>query len=212
MVNRRHIRIKVMQTLYGIFKSKNDDLTKEEKYLLYSVHKAMDLYVLQMRLLVEVKNLASEHLEIKKKKFLATAEDKNPNAKFIQNELIRAIENSDDINNFIVKKNLINWKDDREYVRVVWDLIQENESYKKYISTNNSSLKEDKEFVGVIFKEIIAPNEKLFDYYESINLGWVDDLPLVNTSVLKSIKQFKKGNDFSLRELETKEDDQEFLI
>lgn len=212
MVNRRHIRIKVMQSVYGIFQSKNDDLTKEEKYLKYSVQKAIDLYVLQLRLFVDVKNLASEHLEIKKKNFLATAEDKNPNSKFINNELVQAIENSDEISNYLNQKKLNNWKDDREYVRVIWDLIQESDTYKKYISTNNSSLKEDKEFISAVFKEIIAPNEKLIDYYESINLGWVDDLPLVNTSVLKSIKQFKTGKRFSLKGLEVKEDDQEFLI
>ncbi|MCF6222350.1 MAG: transcription antitermination factor NusB [Flavobacteriaceae bacterium] len=212
MVNRRHIRIKVMQTVYGIFQSKNDDLTKEEKYLLYSVQKAIDLYVLQLRLFVDVKNLAFEHLEIKKKNFLATAEEKNPNSKFINNELIRAIENSDEINSYLNKKKLDNWKEDKEYVRVIWDLIQKSEAYKNYISINNSSLKEDKEFVSVVFKEIIAPNEKLIDYYESINLGWVDDLPIVNTSILKSIKQFKTGKIFSLKGLDVKEDDQEFLI
>ncbi len=212
MVNRRHIRIKVMQTVYGIFQSKNDDLTKEEKYLIYSVKKAIDLYVLQLRLFVDVKNLALEHLEIKKKNFLATAEDKNPNSKFINNELIHAIENSDEINSYLNQKKLDNWKEDKEYVRVIWDLIKKSIAYKNYISTNNSSLKEDKEFVSVVFKEIIAPNEKLIDYYESINLGWVDDLPIVNTSILKSFKQFKTGNIFSLKGLDVKEDDQEFLI
>lgn len=212
MVNRRHIRIKVMQSVYGIFQSKNDDLKKEEKYLLFSVQKAIDLYVLQMRLFVDVKNLALEHLEIKKKKFLATAEDKNPSAKFINNEIIKAIASSNEINNYISQKKLHNWKDDKEYVRVIWDLIQESKIYKAYIANSNTSLKEDKNFIIEIFKEIIAPNEKLIDYYESINLGWVDDLPLVNTSVLKSVKHFKKDNSFSLKSLELKNDDQEYLI
>ncbi|MCK5637826.1 MAG: antitermination protein NusB, partial [Flavobacteriaceae bacterium] len=76
MVNRRHIRIKVLQSVYAILQSNSDDLAKEEKFLQFSVKKATDLYVLQLQLLVEVRNLAKEHLEIKKKKHLATAEDK----------------------------------------------------------------------------------------------------------------------------------------
>ena len=48
-------------------------------------------------------------------------------------------------------------------------------------------------FVLELFKHIIAPNEKLFDYYESLNLSWVDDYPLVNTTILKAIKQMEKG-------------------
>jgi len=212
MVNRRHIRIKVMQSVYAILQSKSDNLTKEEKFLLFSVQKVIDLYVLQMRLLVEVKNLALEHLEIKKKNFLATVEEKKPSLKFSKNQVIQTIEKSTEINEYISRKNLNNWKNDREYVRVIWDAIQESEDYNDYINSKESSLKEDMNFIIKIFKEVIAPNEKLIDYYESINLGWVDDLPLVNTTVLKTIKQIKKGSDISLKILDTKEDDLEFLI
>ncbi len=212
MVNRRHIRIKVMQSVYAILQSKSDNLVKEEKFLNFSIQKATDLYVLQLLLLVEVKNLAFEHLEIKKKNHLATAKDKNPNLKFIQNQVIAAIENSNDLKDYVLKYNLDNWKNDREYVRVIWDAVQESDIYKNYLNTKESSLNEDRSFVMSIFKDIIAPNEKLYDYYESINLSWVDDFPLVNTLVLKSIKQFKNGKTFSLKSLEIKEDDHEFLI
>lgn len=212
MVNRRHIRIKVMQSVYAILQSKSDNLIKEENFLLFNVQKAIDLYVLQMQLFVEVKNLALEHLEIKKKKHLATAEEKNPSLNFIQNEVIQAIENSNQINEYISQKKLNNWSNDREYVRVIWDAIQKSEIYKDYINLNSTSLKEDKDFIKNIFKEIIAPNEKLIDYYESINLGWVDDLPLVNTTVLKTIKQLNKSSSFSLKDLEVKKDDLDFLI
>ena len=185
MVNRRHIRIKVMQSVYAVLQSKSDNLVKEEKYLKFSIQKATDLYVLQLLLLVEVKNLALEHLEIKKKNFLATSDDKDPNLKFVNNSVIAAIENSESIKDYAIKYNLKNWKNDREYVRVIWDAIQESDDYKNYLSTREYSFNEDKSFIVSLFKSIIAPNEKLYDYYESINLGWVDDYPLVNTLILK---------------------------
>ena len=68
MVNRRHIRIKVMQSVYAVLQSRSDDLKKEEKFLLFNIHKSKDLYVLQLLFLLEVRNLALEHMEIKKKK------------------------------------------------------------------------------------------------------------------------------------------------
>lgn len=212
MVNRRHIRIKVMQSVYAVLQSKSDNLKKEEKFLLHSIQKAIDLYVLQMLLFVEVKNLAFEHLEIKKKKYLATAEDKNPNLKFIQNQVISAIENSSELMEYALAKKIDNWKNDREYVRVILDAIQDSKIYKEYINTNESSLQDDKNFIIHIFKEIIAPNEKLFDYYESLNLSWVDDYPLVNTMIIKSVKQLKNNRTFGLKELDVKKDDQDFLI
>lgn len=212
MVNRRHIRIKVMQSVYALLQSKSDNLAKEEKFLLFSIQKAFDLNVLQLLLLVEVKKLAKEHLEIKKKKYLATVEDKNPSLKFIENSVIEAIENSEDIRDYISKKKLDYWKENREYIRVIWDAVQESSTYKKYLSSEESSFKEDKDFILQIFEEIIAPNEKLFDFYESVNLSWVDDYPLVNTWIYKSIKQLKKGEEFKLLDFQIKEDDQEFLI
>lgn len=212
MVNRRHIRIKVMQSVYAVLQSKSDNLVKEEKFLKFSIQKATDLYILQLLLLVEVKNLAIEHLEIRKKKHLATPEDKNPNLKFVNNQVFAAIENSVSIKDYVIKYNLNNWKNDREYVRVILDAIQGSDEYKKYLNTKESTFNEDKSFIISIFKNIVAPNEKLYDYYESINLGWVDDFPLVNTLVVKSVKQLKNGQTFNLKGLEIKEDDQEFLI
>ena len=212
MVNRRHIRIKVMQSIYAILQSKSDDLNKQEKFLEFSVKKATELYVLQLLLLVEVKKIAQEHLEIKKKKHLATAEDKDPNLKFIQNQAIQAIENSIELNEYISSHKIENWKNDREYVRVIWDEVQSSDIYKAYQSTEETSFKEDKVFLSQLFKEIVAPNDKVYDYYESQNLSWIDDLPLVNTLILKSIKQLKNSGTIGLKELEAKEDDQEFLI
>ncbi len=200
-----------MQSVYALLQSKSDDLVKEEKFLLFSTQKAFDLYVLQLLLLVEVKKLALEHLEIKKKKYLATAEDKNPNLNFIENKIIQAIENSEDIAAYISQKKLDHWKDNREYIRVIWDSIQASKIYQEYLASPEAGFAEDKEFILRIFEEVVAPNDKIFDFYESVNLSWVDDYPLVNTWIYKSIKQLKNEKDFKLNDFEIKEDDKEFL-
>ena len=46
-----------------------------------------------------------------------------------------------------------------------------------------------------MFKDIIAPNEKLYDYIEDKNLTWLDDLPTVNTSILKLLRKIKESSD-----------------
>lgn len=212
MVNRRHIRIKVMQSIYAVIQSKSDDLKKQEKFLLFNMHKTKELYVLQLLFLVEVKNLAKEHIAIRKKKYLATENDRNPNMKFTENQIIRSIEESKEINEFKSSKKLDIWKENREYVRLVLDDLVESKEYADYLSTVESSFEEDKKIVNYLFKEILAPNEKLFDFYESMNLGWVDDYPLVNTMILKTIKQLKVGGVFELKELAVNPDDEEFLI
>ena len=55
MINRRHIRVKVMQSVYAFLQSKSDILDKEERFLYSSIDKMYDLYVLILQLFVEVK-------------------------------------------------------------------------------------------------------------------------------------------------------------
>lgn len=201
-----------MQSIYALLQSNSDDLRKEEKFLLFSINKIFDLYVLQLNLLVEIKNMSLEHIEINKKKHLATDEDKEPSLKFIDNSVIEAIEKSSELNDYIAHKKLNNWKDNREYISLLWSQIKRSDLYKNYLRSEETSFKEDKKFILRLFEEIIAPNDKLYEYYDELNLGWVDDLPLINTLILKSIKQLKPNSTLTLSEFEVAEDDRDFLI
>ena len=79
MLNRRHIRIKVMQTLYAFDGSESDDLKKDERFLIQSLENMYDLHLLMMSLFIEVQKRAEDQLEKVQKKHLATKEEKNPN-------------------------------------------------------------------------------------------------------------------------------------
>jgi N utilization substance protein B len=59
------------------------------------------------------------------------------------------------------------------------------------MQTRTSDFKEDKDFFVDMFKDIVAPNEKLCDYIEDKNLTWVDDMPTVNTTLLKLFRKLK---------------------
>ncbi len=195
MLTRRHIRVKVMQSLYSIAQTQNDNLDKEEKFLLYSIEQMYDLFLINLQLLVEVRKRASDFLAKSQKKYLATSEEKNPNTKFINNEVLLLLEKNIQLKTEIEKKKLNCWELDDEYVSIQWKAIQESELYKNYMSTTLSSFKEDKDFVLDIFKEIIAPNDKLYEYIEDKRLTWIDDLPLVNTSIMKMLRKSKPSHD-----------------
>lgn len=201
-----------MQSVYAVLRSRSDDLKKEEKFLLFNIQKSKELYVLQLLLLLEIRDLAREHIEIRKKKYLATEEDRNPNLRFVENRVLKSIEESEEIREFRQSRKLDLWKENREYVRILLDEMTQSEAYAEYMGSGRDGFEQDREFVTYLFKEIVAPNEKLFDFYESINLGWVDDYPLVNTMILKTFKQMKRNHSFNLSELSVKEDDEEFLL
>ena len=76
MINRRHIRIKVMQSFYALLQSKSDDLVREEKFLYFGIDKLSNLHVLQLIILLEVRKLATKRLVIAKKGRISTIENK----------------------------------------------------------------------------------------------------------------------------------------
>ncbi len=214
MLNRRHIRVKVMQSVYAMVQSKSDDLIREEKFLKFSIIKVYDLYVLMLSLLIEIRNLAEEHQEIAKKKHLATSDDINPNRKFIDNQFLLNLKDNGSLNSYIKNEKLLNWKEDIEYVQLIWKDIRESDLYKDYINSDdtNTSYKQELEFIGELYKTIIAPNEKLFDYFESQVLSWVDDIPFVNTTILKNLKAIKPGTVFSKERIYKDEEDEKFAL
>lgn len=211
MINRRHIRIKVMQSVYAMIKSQDDDIVKEEKFIKFSIKKMFDLFVLLLKLLVEVQKLADQKLEISKKKHLVTEEDLSPNRKFVENKLIKKIAESSSLTLHIEAQNLNNWTTDDEYVKIIWEKLQNSTLYSNYLRLEEDSFNIDKSFVIDFFSEIIAPSPKLAEYFEDENITWVDDIPYVNTWVVKSLKKQKATSSFSLGSLYKNQDDSDFV-
>lgn len=212
MINRRHIRLKVMQSLYAVQQSKNDDLVKEEKFLKFSILKMFDLYVLNLHLLIKVQEQASKKIELSKKKILATKEDLNPNKKFINNRILLTIKESISLESYIQLNKIENWDLDDEYVKIIYDELLKSNLYNKYLNTAEDSFKVDKAFIIDFFKEIIAPNEKLAEYYEDKMISWVDDIPFVNTWVVKTLSKQKANSPFTLEALYKDKDDESFVL
>ncbi|GFD83481.1 MULTISPECIES: transcription antitermination factor NusB [Tenacibaculum] len=211
MINRRHIRVKVMQSVYAMQQSHSDDLVKEEKFLKHSIQKMYDLYVLNLQLLVEVQKLARKRIELSKKKILATKEELNPNTKFIDNKLLNSLNESVSLEGYVELNKLNYWDLDDEYVKILLDELQRSDLYKKYMDTVENSYNIDKAFVIDFFRDIVAPNEKLADYFEDQMISWVDDIPFVNTWILKSLNKQKANKPFILGSLYKDNDDKVFV-
>mgnify|MGYP003669361975 FL=1 len=200
-----------MQSVYAMIQSHNDDIVKEEKFVKHSIKKMFDLYVLLLQLLVEVQKLAEQKQEISKKKYLATKEDLSPNRKFVENKLIKKLAESNSLLLHIEAHKLNNWLLDDEYVKIIWEKLQKSDLFSRYLNTIEDSYKVDKSFVIDFFRDIIAPNQKLSDYFEDQNITWVDDIPFVNTWVIRSLNKQNSNGNFMLGSLYKNEDDENFV-
>ena len=214
MLNRRHIRTKVMQVIYALKRSKEINVASEEKFLQSSMENMYDLYLLLLSLLVKVHEKAKDQQEKSQQKHLLTSEDLNPNMKFIKNELLVQLSDSLVLKNTLEKHKISNWELDNEYVEVIFRAILESKIYTTYMEAEVVSYKKDRQFVVDLFKEVIAPNEKLYNYLEDRNLTWIDDLPVVNTALVKLLNKSKQENseNFFTPHLFKDDDDKEFGV
>ena len=214
MLNRRHIRTKVMQVIYALKRSEEINVASEEKFLKSSMENMYDLYLLLLSLLVKVHEKAKDQQEKSQQKHLLTSEDLNPNMKFIKNELLVQLSDSLVLKNTLEKHKISNWELDNEYVEVIFRAILESKIYATYMESEPALYTNDRQFIVDLFKEVIAPNEKLYNYLEDRNLTWIDDLPVVNTALVKLLNKSKQENseNFFTPYLFKDEDDKEFGI
>ncbi|SEC04811.1 NusB antitermination factor [Maribacter dokdonensis] len=193
MLTRRHIRVKVMQSIYALVQSKDDSLQRQEKFLKVSIENTYTLYLLWLNLFVEIQKRAAEQISLSAKKYISDGKQEFPNPKkFVQNRLLVQILENKTLEEEISNRKLDNWYLNEEYVKLIYKDIIESETYKEYMSTPESDYAADKELILTLFKNIIAPNEKIYDYFEDDKLTWVDDIPIVNTFLLKHLKKVKQ--------------------
>lgn len=211
MLNRRHIRIKVLQNLYAIQKTQTDAIDVQEKFLMASMENMKDLYLMMLSTLIEIQKTEQEYLEVASQKHLATYEERNPNKKFINNAVLQILVNSDSLSNNIEEAGVDYFKVHNNYIAHLIKEIKSSEIYTKYMSKKEQSFKEDQEFVIAVYKEIIAPDEKIYAFIEDSKITWLDDVPVVNTNIVKQLSFLKHENDyFRVAKVFKDEDDKEF--
>jgi len=194
MLTRRHIRVKVLQSIYAYNQSEVKNLEKQEKFLLYNMEQMQDLYLLMLQLFIALRDQAENYLLTSQKKFLATDLEKNPSRLFIENKVIGLFKTNEEFTDIIKKRKLNYWENNSEYVAILFNELKKQDWYNVYLTKPTSTFSEDKDILIRVFKEIIAPNEKLYEYIEDKRLTWVDDFPLVNTLVLKMLQKISEKN------------------
>ena len=212
MLNRRHIRVKVMQSIYAMHQHQSDNLDKEEKFLLQSIENTQNLYLLLLSALIEIKKKEEEYIDLASKKHLATKEERNPNLKFINNKVLVLLSESEALETALDDHNINNWKLNDDIILGLIDTIKESELYQNYMQKPVGNFEDDKKFIVDLYTEVIAPSDRLYDYLEDNKLTWLDDLPAINTLIVKQIKQLKGEHDtLVIPKVYKDEDDKEFV-
>lgn len=193
MINRILIRIKVLQIVYSYYQNGNNDLKVAENELLFSLQKSYDLYHYFFLLITDVTNLQSRLVDTRKNKYMPTEAEMNPNTRLVNNRFAAQIESNVALKKYVTEQG-ISWANDEEFLRTVLDIILTSDLYAAYIANENDCYETDKEFWLAVFKKLICGNDRIEDSLEDKSIYWNDDIEIIETFTLKTLKKFEAKN------------------
>ena len=208
MINRVLIRLKIIQVVYAYYKNSGKSIKAAEDEVFFSLSKSYDLYKFLLLLIVAVTRYAADRISFNMRKVRPTANDLNPNLKFVNNRLAAQIEANAELLEFSEKSKL-DWVNYSDFLRRLLDTIVESDIYKEYMSSSTSSYEEDRELWRKLYKNFIFNNEELDTLLEELSLYWNDDKAIVDTFVLKTINRFEESEGEDQRLLPEYKDDED---
>ena len=191
----------------------SDSIEKEEKFLLYSIDNILDLYLTMLSSLIEIGKKEAVFIEKSSQKHITTSQERNPNKKFINNTILQILSENNSLSIALENRKINHWELNEDYIQILLDSIKNSDFYAKYMANTVNNFEEDKQFILDIFTELIVPNEKLYEFLEDNKLTWIDDIPVVNTQIIKQLKLIKSAKDeaFKVPKLFKDQEDQEFV-
>ena len=214
MLTRRQIRVKVMQCLYAMIHTRDGSLEAQEKFLKQSIAQTYTLYLLLLGLLRELHQMALSQLEKGEHKYIKSdPEDRPDPRRLTENALLAWLSGNAPLTQALESRKLRQWYLHEEYVKNIYRQVLESPEYKAY-NASAPSWEGDREFVLTVYREIIAPNEKIYDFLEDEGITWVDDIPLVNTFIAKRLSKLgeKAPDSYVLPPLLKNKEDLDFAI
>lgn len=210
MLNRRHIRIKVLQAFYAFFQSNNEDALKGEKELFHSIEKIYDLYIFILMLLPSLKRQASIQIEEAKRSAFLRQDIHILKTGFVDNQLIDLLEQSKVLQKISTDRK-INWEGDVEndLTKKIFKEIYSTDNFKNLLDNESPSFNDDKDALVQLYKKEICNQEKLHHFFDEKSIYWQDDLDHVSSMILKTLKSISKDQELEILPL-WKEDEYEF--
>lgn len=192
MINRKLIRVKIVQLTYAYYQNGHHNMDTAEKELLFSLSKAYDLYNYLLGLIVAITQEERRRVDIATRRAEREGTE-TPSQRFAFNKFATQLEENKQLNLFMEDKKM-SWENDVEAVRKLCDQIEKSPLYQEYMMSDAEDYETDRELWRRIYRTLIQGNEDLDAILEEKSLYWNDDKEIVDTFVLKTIKRFDPAN------------------
>ena len=193
MITRRHIRLKVMQSLYSYFSNPNNEMAIAEKGMIKDIRSVSELQLVIFSFILEIHKFAVDFLEDNKSKYIPTDEDLNPKMKFVNNRVIIAMQQDELLMKKTARLSAIWRKGELDIIRKVFVEMFKSEQYAAYLNEEKDSFKADQKFIQLMLNEYILDDEVFIHILQERSIFWTDDLPFVAMFLKSQINNLKEN-------------------
>lgn len=197
MLNRRFLRIKVLQVLYAHTAKDAQGAETAHKELGKSVEKTHDLFFFLLLLYIQAADKIESIIEIRRNKLTASPDEKNPDKRFVDNPLINMIRSHETFKRAVADKKLHQLLDN-EIVSTIARNLLETQDYKTYLEDNNPGFEKDKKFVKHFFEVLLYNTEELYTALEEKDIYWLNDADFVIKKIVSFIDAAEEDRESSL--------------
>lgn len=161
--------------------------TTAKKDLMLSLDKAYNLYCDIFCLMANLTKVQAENIENAKSKFLATQDELNPNMRFVDNAFIAKLLESPTFGPYY-EKNAKGWTSDFSLLQDLLKEITSSQCYADYMEAENTDFELDCEVWRNLLRNVIFRSDVLEEAIENESVFWNDDINIMGTFVLKTIR------------------------
>lgn len=214
MLNRRHLRVKVLQALYAYHQTNGGDIKIHEKNLLQSIDKVYEMYIWMLSLISEVVDYAQTDATDRANKHLPTKEDLNPDLKILGNRFILSLQQNKDYLSAL-KKYKIEWSFEPELTKTLFTILKNAPEYTEYLQKTGDTIQTDKDIIKFIFKKVILKSSLAEQVFEDKFIVWPVDKDVLQALIAKTFKNFAYDEPEKNKLAEVTgnwEEDREFIV
>lgn len=202
MLNRRHLRLKVLQSLYAYHQSEVKDLQKGEQELLRNIEKMSEAYILSLKLIDDLIHFTQHWADERDGKMLATIQNRKESRKFAGNVFASYLEQCEPYTTALKKYKIKGQTLDPEFLRKLFMVFSETDAYQQYLQAGERSDAEDLDLISQLYKKVLLHSEVVDGFFEEKSMYWESDKELVSAAVIKTLKEAtKKPETFRLIDL-----------
>ena len=196
IINRRQIRVKVLQELYSYLSGNQISVEHGQKKIINSFTQTNTLYLFYLNFFKSFWEFLT-HRDNFQNRFKKSLEPIDNNITLLRGLIpLKSIA----LNKALISKLKLTelknyWQNKEDFFNEFYLKILNSNGFKEYLAIDKKDFKTQLNLFIHIFKEILVHDKSYVNFIEDENIYWIDDVPMINNFFLRLIKALNNDSE-----------------